>query len=85
MRRKALAVVSSVLMLASIGAAAGAASAASAVSAAAAGPALSINLTTGRVLAGDRVRWQEGRGRLESEGLGPARAAAGLGEQATVS
>ena len=48
MRRKSLALVSSVLTLAGIGAAAGASSAASADSAAAAGPALSINLTAGR-------------------------------------
>ena len=48
MRRKCLALVSSVVTLAGIGAAAGASSAASADSAAAAGPALSIDLTAGR-------------------------------------
>ena len=48
MRRKAVALVSTAITLAGIGAAAGASSAASADSAAAAGPALSINLTTGR-------------------------------------
>jgi len=48
MPRKSLAVVSSVLMLASIGAAASATSAASADSAAAAGPALSVNVAAGR-------------------------------------
>ena len=48
MRRKSVALVSTAIMLAGIGAAAGASSAASAGSAAAAGPALSISLTTGR-------------------------------------
>ena len=48
MPRKSLAVVSTVLMFASIGAAAGAASAASAGSAAVAGPALSINISARR-------------------------------------
>src|SRR5262249_19972427 len=48
MPRNSLAVVSTVLMLASTGAAAGAASAASAGSATIAGPALSINISAGR-------------------------------------
>jgi hypothetical protein len=48
MRGKSVALVSTAIMLAGIGAAAGARSAASADSAAAAGPALSISLTTGR-------------------------------------
>jgi hypothetical protein len=47
-RRKSLALISSVVTLAGIGAGAGAASAASAVSAPVAGPALSVSLTAGR-------------------------------------
>jgi Glycoside hydrolase family 44 len=69
MPRKPLAVVSSVLILASIGAAAGASSAAAAGStAAAAGPALSINVSAGRhAISRDIYGMNFAPARLESQ------------------
>jgi len=68
MPRKALAVVSSVLMFAGIGAAAGAASAASAGSAAVAGPTLSVSLTAGRhAISRDIYGMNFAPARLESQ------------------